>query len=156
VQQPEVVDPRAAPLLVGVVYGATIVASWGFTSLILDQDVVTKPDAGPLLGPAMALGATVSTVGWLWGAWKRSGGGAIVAGFAAAASAWFALLVIAGLGYGITRGELIWLVLLPFDYAASPFTLVPAAFAGITVGAASAVWGRSARAKSFDRGTGED
>jgi hypothetical protein len=154
--EPEMVDPRAAPILVGIAYGATIVASWGFTSLLFDQDVVTAPDAGPLLGPSMALGAVVSTMVWLWGAWRRAGAGAIGAGLGAAASAWFALLLVAGVGYTVTRGELIWLLLFPADYAVSPFTLVPAMLAGLTVGLASALWRRSVGAKSFDRGTGED
>jgi hypothetical protein len=155
-QQQGMVDPRAAPLLVGVVYGASIIAAWGFTSLILDNDVVTKRDAGPLLGPAMALGATVSTVLWLLGAWRRAGSGAVLASLAAATSAWFVLLVVAGLGYSITKGEFVWLLLLPATYAASPFALVPALLAGATVGAASVVWRRSVMAKSFDRGIDED
>jgi hypothetical protein len=155
-QQQGMVDPRAVPLLVGVVYGATTIAAWGFTSLILDNDVVTKPDAGPLLGPAMALGATASTVFWLVGAWRRAGSGAVLAGLGAATSAWFTLLVVAGLGYSITKGEFIWLLLLPATYAASPFALVPGLLAGVTVGVASVVWRRSVRAKSFDRGIDED
>lgn len=51
--------PFARALLVAatgvVVYGALLVAVDGVLSLVLDLDVVTEPDAGPLIGPVMAL-----------------------------------------------------------------------------------------------------
>jgi hypothetical protein len=154
--EPGVVDPRAAPILVGIVYGSALIAAWGFTSLALDEDVVSRTDAGPLLGPSMAAAAIVSTILWLWGAFKRAGRGAILAAAGAAASAWFAIVIVAGVGYSVTRGDASWLLLLPASYAASAFSIAPALLAGATVWLSSWYWRRSLTAKPFDRDMSED
>ncbi len=155
-QQSEAVDPRVAPVLVGVVYGAAVVAAWGFISLIDNLEMMTRADAGPLLGPAMAAAATVSTIAWLVGAWRRRGARSLVASLGAGASAWLLLLATAGIGYSITRGEASWLLLMPASYALSPFAIAPAVLAVLCVGGASVVWRRSALAKPFDRSRRED
>lgn len=41
--------------MVAVLYGALLVAIDGFVSLLADRDVITEPDAGPLVGPIMAV-----------------------------------------------------------------------------------------------------
>jgi len=40
-------------LMASVLFGALLVATAGFESLLLDRDVIGEPDAGPFLGPAM-------------------------------------------------------------------------------------------------------
>ncbi len=140
---------RILPALMAVVYGAALITTWGFTSLATDTDVIGEKDAGPLLGPAMAAGAILVTWGWL----LRLRKAARVWGIAvlAAASSWFAMLVVGGLGYAVTRGELIWILLFAGRYAPSPFLLLPAVLAAVVVAATRALTGRSPGAKSFDR-----
>ncbi len=40
--------------MVAVLYGAVLVAVDGIISLITDRDVISEPEAGPLIGPIMA------------------------------------------------------------------------------------------------------
>lgn len=46
-------------LVTTVVYVALLVGSYGFISLATDQDVISEPDAGPLIGPAMVIVACI-------------------------------------------------------------------------------------------------
>ena len=139
---------RALWVMTTITYGALVICAWGFTSLVLDEDVVAYSDAGPLLGPAMALAATLTVGGWI----RRAGrlGGVALSAVGAAASSWFALLLVGAVGYTLTRGSLAWLLLFAADYATSAFTLVPALIAGLLVAAVS-LW-----AKPFARPTLED
>ena len=115
---------RLLPFLVAVVYGACIVACWGLTSLVTDADVIRYPDAGPLLGPAMALAAGLVALGWFTRvAWSPQRRGTAVL---AAVTIWAAMLVVGAVGYTLTRGSVAWLLLFAGDYAASPFLLLPA------------------------------
>ena len=134
---------RASSVMIAITYGALVIAAWGFTSLALDAEVMQYSDAGPLLGPAMAVAATLVVGGWV-----RAGraGGVWISAVGAAASVWFAMLLVGALGYAITRGSLAWLLLFAGGYATSPFVLVPAIIAGTLVGAVAAL---SPRAKSF-------
>jgi hypothetical protein len=138
-------------VLVAVTYGALIVGSWGLASLLLDQDVMHYPDAGPLLGPAMALGAMAVTLGWVVRVRKR--GGIVVCAVGAAASVWLVMLVVGAVGYTFTRGVLAWLLLFAGDYAASAFVLAPAILAGLVVFATGVL---SPRAKPFAAPPRED
>ena len=130
---------RALWLMITITYGALLICAWGFTSLVRDEDVMRYSDAGPLLGPAMALAATLTVGGWIRRA-SRSGG-ALLSAVGAAASAWFALVLVGALGYTMTRGSLAWLLLFAGDYATSAFTLVPALIAGLLVAAVS-LWAK--------------
>lgn len=131
-----------------VVYGSLLIATWGFTSLALDADVIGEKDAGPLLGPAMGAGAVLVTWAWLVRAGRRARpwGSAVLA----AASAWLVMLVVGGIGYAVTRGEAAWVLLFAGRYAPSPFLLLPAVLAGIIVVIAGVLSGRSPGARSFD------
>lgn len=140
---------RILPALMAVVYGASLIATWGFTSLALDADVIAERDAGPLLGPAIALGAILATWGWLsrlrpaarpWGV-----------PVLAAASAWFVMLATGGIGYALNTGEPASVLLFAGRYAASPFLLLPALIAGVVIVVSSVLAGRSPGARSFDR-----
>ena len=140
---------RASSVMIAITYGALVIAAWGFTSLVRDEDVMHYSDAGPLLGPAMALAATLVVGGWV----ARAGrvGGVGVSAVGAAASVWFAMLLVGALGYTLTRGSLAWLLLFAGSYAASPVILVPAIIAGVLVGVVAALARRSLQAKPFAR-----
>ena len=138
-------------VLVAVTYGALIIAAWGVASLVLDEDVMHYPDAGPLLGPAMALGAMVVTLGWV--VRVRKSGGIALCAVGAAASTWLVMLSVGAVGYTITRGVLAWLLLFAGDYAASAFVLAPAILAGLVVFATGVL---SPRAKPFATPPSED
>jgi len=140
------VNRQLPAVLVAVTYTALVIGSWGFISLLSDDDVMHYADAGPLLGPSMAVAATLTTWGWV--VRVRKGGAPVVAGVAAAASAWLAMLIVGAVGYTVTKGVLAWLLFFPASYALSAFTLVPAAIAGAIVAVAGAF---SARARSFAR-----
>jgi hypothetical protein len=137
---------RALWVMTTITYGALVICAWGVTSLVLDEDVVAYSDAGPLLGPAMALAATLAVGGWM----RRAGrlGGVGLSAVGAAASSWFAMLVVGSIGYTLTRGSLAWLLLFASDYATSAFTIVPAIIAAVLVGLVAAL---SPRADSFAR-----
>lgn len=140
---------RILPALMAVVYGSLIIAAWGFTSLLTDTDVISEPDAGPLLGPAMALAAILAT--WLCLGRVRHVQGVWGLAAAAAASAWLAMLVVGAVGYSLTRGDPTWLLLFAGKYALSAYLLVPALLAAIMVVLTRVLTGRSPGAKSFDR-----
>ena len=124
-------DPRLLPVLVAVGYVATLIAVWGFTSLLLDADVITEPDAGPLLGPAMAVTAGVVVSLSLWRLRKRTT--LLSPTVATAASVYVLMLLVGAVGYSSTRGELTWLVLFTARYALSPFIVGAALLAGLSV-----------------------
>ena len=124
-------DPRLLPVLVAVGYVATLIAVWGFTSLLLDADVITEPDAGPLLGPAMAVTAGVVVSLSLWRLRKRTT--LLSPTVATAASVYVLMLLVGAVGYSSTRGELTWLVLFTARYALSPFVVGAALLAGLSV-----------------------
>lgn len=142
-------EQRILSALMAVVYGAGLIATWGFTSLILDVDVIVEKDAGPLLGPAMAAAAILVT--WAWLSRVRRGRRPWGSSVLVAASVWFVMVAVGGVGYAVTRGELSWVVLFAGRYAPSPFVLLPAVLAGITVVVTGVLAGRSPQARSFDR-----
>ena len=140
---------RVLPALMAVVYGALLIAAWGYTSLLTDTDVISEPDAGPLLGPSMAAGSILVTWAWLSRVRKRRGVWGLAV--AAAASSILVMLLVGGIGYSFTRGDFSWVVLFAGAHAASLYVLVPAVFAGIVVVLTRVLAGRSPGAKSFDR-----
>jgi hypothetical protein len=110
------------PALAAVVYVAAVVALWGMLSLLLDREVVDYPDAGPLLGPAMAAAAAVVT--WLALLRTRRSRSPWPGALAAVALAGIAMLLVAAVGYGPAAVP---------HFAISPFVLGAAALAGATV-----------------------
>ena len=123
--QPQLPPPRNSavlPALAAVVYAAAVVALWGLLSLILDREVVDYPDAGPLLGPAMAAAATVVT--WLTLLRTRGSRSPWPGAVAALLLAAIAMLVVAVVGYGPVAAP---------HFAISPFVLGAAALSAVTV-----------------------
>lgn len=130
-QVPPPPNPFLLPVLVTVTFLAALVAASGMLSLALDRDVIDYPDAGPLLGVAMALAAGIVT----WAGCSRS---------AHRASPWitatltallcFTAVVLAGaVGYALIQGSLSWVVLASAHFAASPFTVAAAVLSGAAV-----------------------
>jgi hypothetical protein len=142
-------DDRLLPVLMAVTYLAAVIAAWGITSLMTNTDVITEPDAGPLLGPSMAAAATVVT--WIWLSRLRTARSVLGIAALAAVSTWFAMILVGGIGYSITKGDFTWLLLFGGKYAVSPYVLVPALLSALAVVLSKALTGRSPRAKSFDR-----
>ena len=134
-QVPPPPDPRMLPLLATVTYAAAVIALWGFLSLALDVDAVAQDDAGPLLGPAIVLGACIVTFVALLRVSRRSSPTAPA--LLAAASVYVVVLLIGAVGYAIIRADAAWLVLFVGAYALSPFVLGAAALSGL---GAVAVW----------------
>jgi Family of unknown function (DUF6121) len=124
-------DPRFIALLTLGGYAACVITLWGMLSLALDRNVITERDAGPLLGPAMALAAILVTGFALWGLRHRRSLAFVTV--ATAASVYLAMLIVGTIGYWFGRGALAWLVLFPARYALSPFVWGPAALAGVAV-----------------------
>ena len=127
-QLPPPSNPRLLPVLAAVVYLAAVVAYWGLLSLALDREVVDYPDAGPLLGPAMAVAAGAVTWLALWRT-RRSRSpwaGAVLAAVGSLA----AMLLVAVVGYAPVAGA---------HFALSPFILGAAGLSGLTVVAAWAL-----------------
>ena len=140
-QLPPPPDPRMLPVLAAVTYAAAVIALWGFVSLALNVDAIAQRDAGPLLGPAMVLGAVVVTFVAMLRVVRR--GSPTGAALASAASVYVVMLGIGAVGYTIVRADVSWLVLFVGGYALSPFVLGAALLSGIGV---VVVWAATRRA----------
>lgn len=121
-QLPPPTNRALAPILGAVTYIALLVGVWGGLSLALDRDVVDYPDAGPLLGPAMAGAAIIVT--WLVSWWVARAGhplrGAVIAAFASFAG----MLVVALVGYSLEAVA---------HFAISPFIVAAALLSPLVV-----------------------
>lgn len=140
-QLPPPPDPRMLPVLAAVTYAAAVIALWGFVSLALNVDAISQRDAGPLLGPAMVLGAVVVTFVALFRVRARTS--PTVAALVSAASVYVVMLGIGAVGYTIIRADVSWLVLFVGAYAGSPFVLGAALLSGLAV---VGVWAATRRA----------
>jgi hypothetical protein len=129
------------PVLAAVTYTAAVIALFGFVSLALNVDAIAQRDAGPLLGPAMVLGAVVVTFVALLRVRARSA--PTVASLVAAASVYVVMLAIGAIGYALIRADASWLVLFVGAYALSPFVLGAALLSGVAV---VAVWAATRKA----------
>jgi O-antigen ligase len=98
---------------------------------VTDTDPISETDAGPLLGPAMAVSAAVVTAVALWRLRRRSS--LAVPAIAAAASAYLVMLVVGTVGYTIGTGVVAQLVLFPARHALSPYLLGTGLLAGVAV-----------------------
>jgi Family of unknown function (DUF6121) len=124
-------DARLAPILVTVVYAALVAAGWGFTSLVLDQEVIVEPNAGPFVGPVMVLGASVVEWRALWGLRNRRSVGRTA--LAATASVYALMLAVGAAAFSLATGKLPSFLLFLGHYATSPFVVGPTILAGLVV-----------------------
>lgn len=145
-ESPSPSDRTLAPLLAAGVQVALVVASWGFTSLLLDRDVIADPAVGPLVGPIAVVVSGVVTAlatrraiaaGRLWRA-------AVAAG----AVALLAMLVVLGVGSALGHGDSAWLLLGVSAAMTSPF--IPLAALLVVLGVVGG-WGLSRAARHDPR-----
>jgi hypothetical protein len=128
--------PRSSPALASTFatagYLAALIALWGFTSLILDRDVVDYEDAGPLVGPAMAIAACVAV--FLLALRARITQPALL-GLLAGAVAYAGMAIVGGIAYSLRRDTftVMWSAIVHFGIG--PFIVGAAILAGLVVGA---------------------
>jgi peptidoglycan/LPS O-acetylase OafA/YrhL len=130
-QLPPPSNPALLPVLAAVTYLAALVATWGILSLALDQDVIGYSDAGPLLGPAMAVVAGVATWAWVVRTLRVSWvvRGALLAGVVS----YSAVVITGAIGYGLERASIAWMPLAAAHFALSPFVVAAAPLTALTV-----------------------
>jgi len=145
-QVPPPPHPLMIPVLATVTYLAALIATWGFTSLLLDVDVVSDTEASRLIGPAMAGGATVVVFLAVRRVAQRSSPWLTAA--AASTGVYLAILLIAGVGRLLDAADAATGLVFAGSFAASPFTLLPALLAGVAV---IATWAIRPQRRSFDR-----
>lgn len=124
-------EPQLIPVLVGITYPALLIGFWGITSLILDRDVIARSDAGPLLGPAMAVAASIVTFIALQRLHAQRS--VAIPALQSAVLAWFALLVVGAIGYSSARGDATWLLIFMGGYAGSPFAIGAGLLSGLSI-----------------------
>lgn len=118
-------------MLVAVAYVACLITLWGLTSLLLDRDVITEADAGPLLGPSMAVSASIVVALALWGLRRR--GHVASTAIGTTATAYLVMLVVGGIGYWFAHPDPVQLLLFPAAHALSPFVIGAALLGGVAV-----------------------
>jgi hypothetical protein len=133
------------PVLATVTYLAVVIATWGFTSLVLDEDVVTDTDASILIGPSMAGAATVVVFFALRTLAVRRSPGWTAA--AATAGVYGGMLLVAAIARSLGDGDPAEGLIFAARFATSPFVILPALWAAATV---VAVW-----AATRQRGSGQ-
>lgn len=115
--------------MVTVLYGAILLALDGFVSLLTDRDVIQEPDAGPLVGPIMAVVAlSIVFVSVLGGLRPTPGRPSIpVARAVVTASLVYLLGPLAGaIVYVAGREQLLTGALFFVRYLGSPFVIASA------------------------------
>ena len=124
-------NPALAPTFATATYLASVIALWGFTSLITDRDVIDYPDAGPLVGPAMA--ATACVVVFLLSLRARITPPALLA-LITGVLAYLGAIVVGAIGYSLQLDT--FSVFLPalVHFGIGPFMLGAGILAGLVVG----------------------
>jgi len=129
-------------MLIAIGYPAALIAVWGFTSLVTDSDVISETDAGPLLGPSIAVAASLTTAGWVLTTRHRIA----LALAGSVASAYLAMIIIGSVGFRLGGRDNIELLLFAARHATSPFFIGAALLSGVAVVLAFA----TSRVRSFD------
>jgi hypothetical protein len=118
-------------LLAAVLYPVLLVGLWGVMSLALDREVIDYPDAGPLLGPAVAVAGTLVAIGGLWRA--RVAGRSIFLAPAVTLLSFAGMVAVGGVGYVATGQRGVSLASACAHFALSPFVIGAAVVAGLLV-----------------------
>jgi hypothetical protein len=132
-QLPPPANRAVLPVLAAVTYLACVIAAWGILSLLLDRDVIDYADAGPLLGPAIALAAGVIT--WIV-TWRSR---TVLAPVIALFSSYLAMIVVGAVGYTLTSGLIARMPEVAAHFAISPFVAAAALLSPLVVLAARAL-----------------
>ena len=122
--------------MVTVLYGAILVAVYGFISLVVDRDVITEADAGPLIGPIMAVAVlAIMFFSVLGGLRPVTGRPRVpVARAVITAASVFLLGPLAGaIVYAFGQDQLLSALLFFAHYLASPFVIASAVVALVPI-----------------------
>jgi hypothetical protein len=124
--------------MVTVLYGAILVAVYGFISLLADQDVITEPDAGPLIGPIMAVVVLTIMFFSVLGGLRPAPGRArlrvpVARAVGTATSAYLLGPMIGSIVYAFGQNQLLTAVLFFAHYLASPFVIASAVVALVLI-----------------------
>lgn len=137
-------------VMVAVLYGALLLAIDGFVSLVTDRDVISEPDAGPLVGPVMAVAAlSVVFVSVLGGLRPTFGKRRIPVG-RAVGTALIVYLLSPSAGaivYAFGQERLLSPFMFFGRYLASPFVIISAVLAGLTILLLPVIDGARSRAR---------
>ena len=125
-------NPALAPTFATAGYLAGLVALWGFTSLIIDRDVIDYEDAGTLVGPAMAV--TACAVVFLFSLRAKRTQPALL-GLLAGTAAYLCAIVVGAIGYSLQLDTFSVMVPAVVHFGISPFFLGGGILAGLVVGA---------------------
>ena len=108
-----------------MLYGAVLVASYGFIALILDQDVVPQRDAGPLVGVAMHVAALLAVFAAILGglAPDARAGVPVARAIVTAVAVHLAAPVAGGIMYAIVTAQPVALLVFAGSHLVSPFIL---------------------------------
>jgi signal transduction histidine kinase len=134
-------DPRIIAVFGVIAWIAAVVATFGLLSLILDVDVISQAQAGPLLGPVMVVAGAV-VLGLLLVRVQTARQGPGISFVGATAAVYITMLFVGGIVYTAITADLLQLLFFPFGYSASPFIVAAAVLAGLTAIAVLAVEGR--------------
>lgn len=122
--------------MVTVLYGAILVAVYGFISLIFDQDVISEPDAGPLIGPIMAVVALAIVFSSVLGGQRPEPGRPripVARALGTATSVYLLGPMFGSVVYAFGQNELLTAVLFFAHYLASPFVIASAVVALVAI-----------------------
>lgn len=122
--------------MVTVLYGAILLALDGILSLLVDQDVISEPDAGPLVGPIMAIAAlAVVFVSVLGGLRPTAGPPRVPVARAVTTAALVYLLgpLAGAIVYSAGQDQLLTALLFFAHYLASPFVIASALLALVPI-----------------------
>jgi hypothetical protein len=127
-------NPAVAPTFATAGFLAALIALWGFTSLILDRDVIDYQDAGPLVGPAMAVAACAVVFLLCLRAQRTQ---PALLGLLSGVIAYLFALLVGGVAYSLRLDSfsLIWPAVVHFGI--SPFFVGCGILAGLVVGASA-------------------
>jgi hypothetical protein len=125
-------------VMVTVLYGAILVAVYGFISLLADQDVITEPDAGPLIGPIMAVVVLTIMFFSVLGGLRPTPGRPrlrvpVGRAVGTATSAYLLGPMIGSIVYAFGHNQLLTAVLFFAHYLASPFVIASAIVALVLI-----------------------
>lgn len=127
-------NPLVVPVFATAAFLAGLVGVWGFTSLLLNRDVIDYPDAGLFLGPAIAVTACLVTFSATMGA-RRSPTPLLYGALTVLAA--FAIIVLVGaVGYSLVRANFGVIPASALHFALSPFMIAAALLCGIVVAGA--------------------
>jgi hypothetical protein len=124
-------DPRLFAVLGAVAWVAFVTAVWGLLALGFGLEPISRPDAGPFLGPAIVAIAAVA-LGFLLVRVQTAKQGFGPAFLGCTAGVFLVLIVAGALGYALITLSPLQFLLFALDYAIGPFAVSAAVLAGLT------------------------